>query len=118
MSKRSEQVSEVIKHQLNEFIIKELEPPKDSLITITKIETSEDLKYTLIFVSILPVNKTGTAFKFLNNNLGRMRHHLNKNLKIHHIPQLKIVVDDSALKTRKVEREIEKLDRRSCPERP
>ena len=110
MSKRAEQVSEVIKHKLNEYIIRELEPPKDTLITITQIETSEDLKYTLIYVSILPINKTGTALKFLNNNLGRMKHHLDNKLRLHHMPKLKIVVDDSALKSRKIEREIEKFD--------
>lgn len=110
MSKRSEQISEVIRQHLNDFIIRELELPKNSLITITKIETSEDLKHTFIYVSILPVNKTGTALRFLNDNLGRMRHHLNENLRVHHIPKLKIVVDDSALKTRGVEREIEELN--------
>lgn len=109
MSKRSEQVSEVIRRELNEFIIRGLEPPKDLLITITKIETSEDLKHTQIFASILPINKTGTAIRFLNNNLGRMRHFLTQKLKLFHIPELKIIIDGSALKARKIERELEKL---------
>lgn len=107
--KRAEQVSELIKRELNHYIIRELESPRDTLITITNVETSGDLKYTLIYVSVLPVNKISTALKFLSNNLGRLRHYLNQRLKIFHIPELKIVVDDSALKIRSVEREIEKI---------
>jgi len=110
MSKRAEQVSEVIKHELNEYIIRELESPKDTLITITQIETSADLKHTMIYVSILPLNKTGSALRFLNNNLGRMKHYLDNKLRLYHIPKLKVVVDDSALKLRKIEREIERFD--------
>lgn len=109
MSKRSEQISEVIRRELNEFIIRELEPPKDLLITITKIETSEDLKHAKISTSILPITKTGTAIRFLSNNLGRMRHLLTQKLTLFHIPQLKIVIDESALKARKIERELERL---------
>jgi len=108
MSKRVEQISEVILHELNQFIIRELEPPQDVLITITKIKTSDDLHHALIFVSILPVNKTGTAIVFLNKHLSRMRHYLNQKIRLYRLPDLKLVVDDSALKTRSIEREIEK----------
>lgn len=107
--KRAEQVSELIKHEINQFIVKELEPPLGTLITITQISTSADLKNTLIYFSVLPVNKTGTATRFLNNNLGRLRHFLNQRIKIFHLPEIKLTVDDSALKVRKVEREIDKI---------
>jgi ribosome-binding factor A len=108
-SKRAQQVSEVIRHELNNFIIKELELPKDTLMTITKIESSNDFKYTVVYVSVLPINKAATVLRFLNNNLGQMRHHLTQRLRIYHTPELKFVVDDSLLKVRNVEREIEKL---------
>jgi ribosome-binding factor A len=80
------------------------------LITITKIETTEDLKHAQIFTSILPINKTGTAIRFLNSNLGRMRHFLTQRVKLFHIPDLKVMIDDSAFKARKIERELEKLE--------
>jgi len=107
--KRAEQVSDLIKRELSHYLIQELESPRDTLITITNVETSGDLKHALVYVSVLPVNKAGVALKFLNNSLGRLRHYLNQRLKIFHIPELKIVVDNSLLKVRSVEREIEKI---------
>ena len=113
MSKRVEQISEVIRRELNEFIIRELEPPSDILITVTDIKTTNDIKHTIIFISVLPINKVGLALKFLNNRLGRIKHHLSQRLRLHHLPELKVVADDSALKSRKVERELERLKNNS-----
>ena len=69
MSQRSEQIAEVIHHELNNFLIKEAEPPKDTLITITGVEVTKDLEHAFINISILPINKTGTALDFFKRTI-------------------------------------------------
>lgn len=107
--RRAEQISEVIARELNNYLIKELETPKNILITITRVVTSDDLKHSVIYLSILPLNKTASALRFFTANLGGMRRHISSKIKLFHAPDFKVVVDDSALKTRIIDREIEKI---------
>ena len=107
MSKRSEQISEVIKHELNNYLIKESEPPKDTLLTITKVEVTEDLERAFISLSVLPINKTGTVLKFIKKELREASRYLKKHMALRRVPKLEIVVDDSALKLRSIDRALD-----------
>ena len=107
MSQRSEQIAEVIQHELNNFLIKEAEPPKDSLITITGVEVSKDLEHAVIDISVLPINKTGTAMDFLKKNLFEAKKYLRKHSVLRRLPKIHLKVDDSALKNREIERALD-----------
>lgn len=107
MSKRSEQISEVLKHELNNYLIKEAEPPKDTLITITKVEVTQDLERAFISLSVLPIDKTGTVLKFMKREMREASRYLKKHMALRRVPRLEIVVDDSALKLRSVDRALE-----------
>ena len=107
MSKRSEQISEVIKHELNNFLIKEAEPPKGTLITIIKVEVTDNLERAFVSLSILPINKTGTVLKFIKKELREATRYLKKHMALRRVPKLEVVVDDSALKLRSVDRALD-----------
>ena len=107
MSQRAEQIAEVLKHQLNNYLIKEAEPPRDSLITITNVTVTKDLEHAFISLSILPINKTGTATEFFKKHLFFAKKFIQKNSLLRKLPQLHLQIDDAALKYRKVERELE-----------
>jgi ribosome-binding factor A len=107
MSYRTEQIAEVIQRQLNNFLIKEAEPPRELLITITGAEVVKDLSHAFIEVSVLPVDKTGTALEFLKKNLAAAGRYISKYSTLRRVPKLMLKVDDSALKHRRVERALE-----------
>jgi ribosome-binding factor A len=109
MSQRAEQIAEVIQRELNNFFIKEVEFSKDMLVTLTQVKVTPDLKHAYLYLSILPITKTGEALKQVNRNLGRARSHLSKKITLWKSPDLKAIVDDSALKDRKIERVLENL---------
>ena len=54
MSHRINQVNELIKQELNDLLVSELEFTKGCLVTITAVETSKDLRHAKIWVSVLP----------------------------------------------------------------
>jgi ribosome-binding factor A len=110
MSHRAEQVSELLKQEMNNFLIKEAEPPRDMLITITEVEVTQDLEQAWVKVSILPINQTGLALRFLTRQLHEMNRYLQRHMRLRKIPKIEFKVDDFALKYRKVEREIEKFN--------
>jgi len=111
MSKRAEQIAEVIQRDLSEFWIRELELGMDKLVTLTQVKVTPDLKHAYLYISVLPITKTGEAVKIITKNLGQARSYLSKRLKVWKCPDLRVSVDDSALKTRKIDRVLEDLNK-------
>ena len=110
MSHRSEQLAEVIQRELNNFLIKEAEPPRNILITLTKTEVTNDLEHAFVDISVLPIGQTGTALEFLKKNLFWAKKYLRQHSLLRKLPEIHLKVDDSALKRRKIERELDKLE--------
>ncbi|HAH04326.1 TPA: 30S ribosome-binding factor RbfA [Candidatus Komeilibacteria bacterium] len=104
MPKRAEQIAEVIQRKLNDFFIREIEFPRDSLVTITNVRVTPDLKHAILLLSILPITKTGTVLKIITKRLGQARRFLSQQLTTRQCPELKLAVDDFALKNRKIEK--------------
>ncbi|MBN1326301.1 30S ribosome-binding factor RbfA [Candidatus Falkowbacteria bacterium] len=111
MSQRIEKVNELIKNQLGQIIIKELELPENLMITITKVETSPDLKSAKIFISVLPENMRGTALLILTKNAGVLHRALNKLIKIKFTPNLKFFIDEQEIFAEEVEKILDEIKR-------
>lgn len=98
MSQRTEQVGSLLVHEISSIIARELEPPRDCLITVMRAEVTPDLKHAKIFVSILPDNRTGTALEILKKNTGMVQKLLNQRLQMKFSPRISWELD---LTTRK-----------------
>lgn len=109
MTRRIEQVDSFIQKELNKIFIEELEFPQNTLVTITKVDTSKDLGHSKIYLSILPIDQKGTIITILKKQTGHLRHLLSKKFQGFYIPKLEFIFDDIMLKQRLVERELEQL---------
>jgi len=107
MSQRAEQLAEILIREFNTFLIKDAEPPRDIFITLTGVTMTDDLENALIQVSVLPVNKSGTALEFLKKVTPAALRYLGKHMVLRILPRLRYQVDDFALKHRNVERALE-----------
>ncbi|MFA6304160.1 MAG: ribosome-binding factor A [Patescibacteria group bacterium] len=111
MSQRAEQLAEIIRRELDIFLIKEAEVPRDMFITITEVVVTDDLENSFIKASVLPVDKSGTALAFLKRNAGAAARYLSKQMVMRKVPKLDFKLDDFALKHRSVERALnEEID--------
>jgi ribosome-binding factor A len=63
MTKRTEQLSALIQHNLNEIFVREVEFPLGTLATITRVEVTPDLSWAMVDLSILPISKQGSVLK-------------------------------------------------------
>ena len=106
---RAEQIAEVIQHKMNDFFMREVEFPRDVMVTITQVEVTPDLKHALMLLSILPINRAGTVLKMVNKQLKHARHYLSAHMAMRQCPELKVTIDDSALKNRKIEKILEDI---------
>ena len=91
-------------NRINEEIQKELSslrrPVKDprvqnTMISITRVETTPDLRYTKVYVSFLQEEKVKDAMAGLKSAGGWIRRQLGSNLKLRYAPEIVWALDDS-----------------------
>lgn len=105
MTHRIAQVNELLRHEVNDLLVSELELPQGCLVTITAVETSKDLRHAKIWVSVLPAYLIPKALDKLKANVGHLQFLLNKRLATRPLPRIRFVVD----KTEEQASEIEQL---------
>ena len=108
MTQRTDQLNALVQHNLNLIFIKDVEWPRDTMATITKVEVTPDLSWAFITLSILPINKQGTVLKKLTSQKRDIQHKLNKSLVIRKAPKIRFKIDDTELQSRKIDRELAK----------
>ncbi len=98
---RGEKIAERIK-ELSALYI-EKESSNTSLITVTRVLISPDNKNATIMISVLPREKENAAYGFIKRNLGNLRKHITKNLKINPIPFLDVKIDEGEKNRQKID---------------
>ena len=79
MSRRQEQLAEIVKQHASVFVGQETNTM--SLITFTRATISNDLKRETLYVSILPLSKENEAIDFLNRKKTDLRNYLKSHMK-------------------------------------
>jgi len=109
MSKRIQRVNQLIKKELSQLLLREVEFPTDTLVTVTRVETSPDLREGRIFISILPEAKTARIIDFLNRKIYFLQQKINKKLKMKPLPKLKFFEERKTKEAGKIEEILEEL---------
>ena len=109
MSHRIAQVNELIRHELSQLILKEIDFPKDCLVTITKVETTNDLEFARVWLSILPNNLQGKIFKIMQRNTGHLQYLLNKKLIMRKAPKINFIHDTTEEKATRIDEILDKI---------
>lgn len=113
MSHRIAQVNELIREELNKLLLTEVDFPKGCLVTITAIETSKDLGYAKVWISILPVKFTQKVLAILNHNIGHLQFLLNKKLSLKPLPRLNFAIDETEKRAAEIEQLLNKITKNS-----
>lgn len=103
-SKRIKQVNTLIQEELGSIISKEIELPSGCLATISKVETSPDLKHAVIWLSILPLDFQKETVGILNKKKKNLQKILNTRLKTKNTPQIHFKIDESEEKAERISR--------------
>ncbi len=98
--------SEIVKKYLSEIITSEIESP-NFLITISKVESSSNLSFAKVFLSILPENFSGTALKKLRNKSAFLSKSLKDKANLVKAPRLEWVIDEDLKRSSKIEETLE-----------
>jgi ribosome-binding factor A len=109
MSKRIEQVNELICREVGKIILKSIDFPPDILVTLTRVETSIDLERSRVYISCLPEEKIKLVLGILDRNIYNIQQGLNKRLKMKIIPKIAFVKEKETVEAGRVEELLERL---------
>ena len=89
-----------INEEMQKSIAGKLRSVKDprvanTMISVTRVETTPDLRYTKVYVSFLQEDKAQGAMKGLQSAAGFLRRQLGSNLKLRYAPEIVWSLDDS-----------------------
>ena len=91
-----DRVNEDIKRELSAIFRNIKDPRVSSLITVLRVDVTNDLSYATVYVSTVEgEDKTAESVKGLKSAKGYIRHELGSALKLRHVPELRFVADNS-----------------------
>ncbi len=95
-SNRIGRINEEIQKELSS-LIRNLKYPRvqDTMISITHVEATPDLRYAKIYVSFLQTDRAADALKGLKSAGGYLRRELGRSLQLRYTPELVWELDDS-----------------------
>ena len=94
-SNRIGRINEEIQRELSSLIRTVKDPRVSGMVSITAVETTADLRYAKIFVSVLDKSASGEVLKGLKSASGYLRRELGHALNLRYTPELVFERDDS-----------------------
>jgi len=111
-SNRIGRINEEIQKELAN-LIRNLKDPRvqDTMISVTHVETTPDLRYAKVYVSFLQEDRAEGALKGLKSAGGYLRRELGHALQLRYTPELVWALDDSITYGAKMLKLINSLDK-------
>lgn len=109
MSQRIEKINGLIQEVISDIILKNLSFKEGVFVTVTKVDTTRDLRYTRVFVSIFPEKEINYASKTLQQEIFMLQKLLNKRLSMKPLPRLEFRVDMTESKADEIEKILKQI---------
>ena len=95
-SNRINRINEEIQKELSSLLRAVKDPRvQNTMISITRVETTPDLRYTKVYVSFLEEDRVKDAMAGLKSAGGYLRRELGRNLQLRYAPEIVWSLDDS-----------------------
>lgn len=94
-SNRLGRINEEVQRELSALIPTVKDPRVTGLISVTRVETTPDLRYAKVYVSVLDKTEVSGVMKGLKSAAGYLRGGLSRTLNLRYTPELIFERDDS-----------------------
>lgn len=82
---------------------------KGVLVSVTKVDTTPDLKYAKVYLSIFPDGKKQEGFNAVKSSITFLRREVAKNVKLRITPELHLMLDDTLEYSQKIDELFSKI---------
>jgi ribosome-binding factor A len=111
MSQRTDRIDVLLRQEIGGIVAKEVADPRIGFATITKVETTPDLRHAKVWVSVIgQPNERAAAIAALGRAMPFVRHELGRTLRLKRIPDLHIELDDTAERGTRVLQLLDELE--------
>ena len=94
-SNRIGRINEEIQRELSDLIRGLKDPRVQTMLSITRVDTTSDLRYAKVHISVLEESRENEAMKGLRSAGGWLRRELGQKLQLRYTPELVCELDDS-----------------------
>lgn len=105
---RGKKLNMLMREELGKIIDREIEFPASSLVTLTHVVTSSDLRYATVFISVLNGN-INRILEMLEKNVYHIQQQLNRVLRMRPVPKIRFAVDEEEVRRESVEQSLAQL---------
>ncbi len=112
MPKRIERVNELIKREISQILLREIDFPKDALVTVTRAESTPNLIESNVFVSVIPEEKAEPVLRILNRQIFNIQQKVNRGLNMRPIPKIIFRIEKNTEEADKIEKILEEIKSR------
>ena len=95
MSDRIVKVNKLLKQEVGKLILEDFDFPFEVVVTIIKVDTSLDLRYADVYISVIPKEKAEDVIAFLEEEIYGLQQKINKKLYMKPVPMIRFRLDFS-----------------------
>lgn len=110
MTRRTERVNDLLREELSDLLHRQVKDPRlQSLVTITEVVISSDLRHAKVFFSVMgPTEDAQRALEGLRVATPFLKKGLRTRLSLRYVPELTFYIDDSLERGEHLSRLIDK----------
>ncbi len=108
-SRRIEQVNELIKREISQILLREVDFPENVLITVTRAESAPNLFEAKVWVSVMPEENLEKIVDYLNHQVYDIQQKINRRLKMRPVPKIKFLKEKQTVQASRIEELLERL---------
>jgi ribosome-binding factor A len=110
--KRAERVGDLIKREISEMLIRGIKDPRISLVTITQVRVSDDLKLAKVYFSVMGgEDDRQRNLEGLNSAKGYIKREMGKRIHLRYMPDIIFKYDPSVDYADQIDRLIREIGR-------
>jgi len=117
MKERILRVNQLIKKELSQMLSKEIDFPKNVLVTLTRVETSPDLAQAKVYISVIPEKEEENVFNVLKKHISSLQKKLNKKLSMKFVPKIIFVEEKTTKEAGRIEELLEEIKKKQHEKR-
>ncbi len=104
MKERIQRINHLIRNELAKIISKEIEFPSSVFVTLTRVQTTKDLRESKVFISALPEEKIEEVLKILEGQIYFLQKKLDKILRMKFVPKIIFQKEEKLTEAGKIEK--------------
>ena len=110
--KRSQRVSDLLREEIADIIFHKMKDPRLGFITVTGVDVTEDLKISVVYVSVLKEEEKKPTLEILNSAKSFIRSELTKRLRMKFIPSVEFRLDPSVEYGSKIDKLLDEIKKK------